>query len=374
MWNVVWPLDEPEPAQVDKSSQTSDLSSKWEQANSGSSSPPSLGCNLLKRSAYMGHKTINNELGRLRQEIKTAKEDKEVLHRGRLFAEEQSRQRGELLKNALQEAKAAIKENRILKTKLGSLQAGTETFSDEEAKRELSLLYHDLEHWKFTHFVAKTSSQEKNDSTPRLESLDISKLDIIQSDIAGLIYRSFWNRFMVGAEHPCGVYLREADSEINKRFPTHIFRHWRCAMSTAMLSLEARGLQEQCNWIIEKVEVCFGRYAVTDRSKRMQQLHDIIARCINLKHKLECQEDTYVFWGSQQYVPFRGDNMRTLVEEDTSDGLVMSSLWPGLWKIIQENEWSIVEKEIVKRIPSLGPSIEMIDDESQKGDTDSDEI
>ncbi|KAJ5824732.1 hypothetical protein N7447_007072 [Penicillium robsamsonii] len=377
MWKVR-PPDEPEPelGQEDKSTQTPDLSSTWGPVTS----------------PYADDKAIHDELERLRQGLKTANENAEVRYKGRLFAEEQSRQRGKLLENTIQEANAARKENRILMTKIASLQAGAETLSDEEAKREMSLLYHDLEYWRFTHFTAKPSAEQRNDPTPRPESPDILTLDIIQSDIAGLIYGSFWNRFMVGAEHPRSDYLRTADSEVNKRckrpekdhyyhcfltpeVSNHIYRHWRCAMSTVMLSMETHGLQEQCNWIIEQVEFCFGRYAVTDKLKRMRQLHDIIARCITLKHRLECQKDTYIFWSSHQFGPFRDENMRTLIEEDDSDGLVGSSLWPALWKIIQPGKWSIVEKEIVKKIPPLIPSIEMIDEmESHQGDTDLDEL
>lgn len=147
-------------------------------------------------------------------------------------------------------------------------------------------------------------------------------------------------------------------------------------MSSAILSLETASLQEQCNWIIENVEACFGRYTVTDRPKRMQQLHDIIARCIKLKHKLDCQEDRYIFWGSYQYgLLFRDDKMRTLIEEDTSDGFIQASLWPGLYKIVQNGEWLIVEKEIVKKIPPITPSVEMSDEmESHEGDPVLDEI
>lgn len=105
-------------------------------------------------------------------------------------------------------------------TKIASLQAGIETFSDEEAKREMCLLYHDLVHWRFTHFAAKPTPQRRNDPThpmPRSDMLDILTLDIIQADIAALIYRSFWNRFMVGSDHLWSNYLRKIDSEIDKQ-------------------------------------------------------------------------------------------------------------------------------------------------------------
>lgn len=101
--------------------------------------------------------------------------------------------------------------------KIASLQAGVETFSDEQVKQEMCLLHHDLEHWRFTHFVAKPKLQQRNDPTPRPDGLDISTLDIIQAHIAGLIYRSFWNGFMVGSDQRLCNYLRKVDSEINKK-------------------------------------------------------------------------------------------------------------------------------------------------------------
>ncbi|CAG8890323.1 unnamed protein product [Penicillium egyptiacum] len=333
------PHNEPEPEQASKSTRTSpELSSRWGQITT----------------------------------VKIAEEKAEIFQRDRLLVEEQARQRGELLENAVQESKVARKENRILMAKIASLQAGVETFSDEQVKREMCLLYRGLEHWRFTHFVTKPAP---HDPKPRSDSLDISTLDIIQADIAGLIYRSFWNQFMVGSDHFWSNYLRKVDSEINKKFSNHISRHWRCAMSSAILSLETPSLEGQCNWIIEQVESCFGRYAVADKPKRMQQLHEVIARCIKFKHKLDCQEDRYIFWGSYQYgLPFRDDKMRTLTE-DTSDGFVQTSLWPGLYKIVQTGEWSTVEKEIVKKIAPETPSVEMIDEmESHECDPDLDEI
>ncbi|KGO51255.1 hypothetical protein PEX1_002350 [Penicillium expansum] len=355
----MWPCDNPEPEQANKSTQTSpDVSSKWGQVTV----------------ACMDHKAICDEVEWLRQRLKTAEAKLGFFQKGRLLAEEQSRQRGELLENAVRETKVARKENRILMTKIASLQAGIDNFSDEEAKKEMCLLYHDLTHWRFTHFAAKPT-QQSNNATPRSDILDISTLDIIQSDIAALIYQSFWNRFMVGSEPLWSNYLFKVDSEIDKQVSNHISRHWRCAMSTAVLSLGAPTLQEQCNWIIEKVEACFGRYAVTDRPKRMKQLHDIIARCIKFKHKLDCQEDRYIFWGSYQYgLPFRDEKMRTLTEEESSDGFVQASLWPGLFKIVEKGEWSVVEKEIVKKIPPVTPSVDMSDEmESHEGDPDLDE-
>ncbi|OQE93465.1 hypothetical protein PENNAL_c0005G10382 [Penicillium nalgiovense] len=342
----MWPYGEPKPEQVNKSTQTSPgLSSRWGQITTG----------------CIDNKAMHDEIERLQRRVKIAEKKAEFFEQDRLLVEEQARQRGELLENAVQESKVARKENRILMAKIASLQAGVETFSDEQVKQEMCLLYHDLEHWRFTHFVAKPKLQQRNDPTPRPDGLDISTLDIIQAHIAGLIYRSFWNGFMVGSD---------------QQVSNHISRHWRCAMSSAVLSLETPSLEEQCNWIIEKVESCFGRYAITERPKRMQQLHDIIARCIKFKHKLDCQEDRYIFWGSYQYgLPFRDDKMRTLTEEDTSDGHVHTSLWPGLYKIVQTGEWSTVEKEIVKKIVPETPSVEMIDEmESHECVADLDEI
>ncbi|KAF3017569.1 hypothetical protein E8E15_002424 [Penicillium rubens] len=302
----MWRYDEPKPEQVNRNTQTSPgLSSRWGQIATD-------------------NKDMHDEIERLQRRVKTAEKKAEFFQQERLLVEEQGRRRGELLEDAVQESEVVRKENRILMAKIASLQAGVETFSDEQIKQEMCLLYHDIERWRFTHFVAKPNLQQRNDPTPRPDGLDISTLDIIQTHIAGLIYH----------------------------------------------------LEKQCNWVIEKVESCFGRYAVTERPKRMQQLHDIIARCIKFKHKLDCQEDRYIFWGSYQYgLPFRDNRMRTLTEEDTSDGHVHTSLWPGLYKIIRTGEWSTVEKEIVKKIAPETPSVGMIDEmESREDVPELDEI
>ncbi|CAG8083503.1 unnamed protein product [Penicillium nalgiovense] len=334
----MWPYGEPKPEQVNKSTQTSPgLSSRWGQITTD-------------------NKAMHDEIERLQRRVKIAEKKAEFFEQDRLLVEEQARQRGELLENAVQESKVARKESswpKLQACKLGLRPSPTNKLSKRCPKL-----------------------QQRNDPTPRPDGLDISTLDIIQAHIAGLIYRSFWNGFMVGSDQRLCNYLRKVDSEINKKFSNHISRHWRCAMSSAVLSLETPSLEEQCNWIIEKVESCFGRYAITERPKRMQQLHDIIARCIKFKHKLDCQEDRYIFWGSYQYgLPFRDDKMRTLTEEDTSDGHVHTSLWPGLYKIVQTGEWSTVEKEIVKKIVPETPSVEMIDEmESHECVADLDEI
>lgn len=256
-------------------------------------------------------------------------------------------------------------------TQMASLQSGTEVFTEEEAKRELCLLYHDLEQWGLSNFRGTPTPTPEQMNNSRIEpETDPLMLNMILSKITGMIFRTFWNRPMVGAESLWGEYLREIDLTVKKQckctecdslivailikeVSNHIALHWRCATSTAMLLLGRPTLQGHCNLIAEEMEKDFGHYAVTDESKRVQQLLEIVWRCVYLKHRLECQADTYMFWCSLSQTPFRNGRMHSLEEKEFSHRYVEVSLWPGLFKMLQDGGWSVVEKEIVKTMPPM---------------------
>jgi uncharacterized protein YbdZ (MbtH family) len=61
-------------------------------------------------------------------------------------------------------------------------------------------------------------------------------------------------------------------------------------------------------------------------------------------------------------MPFRDENMRSLVEEVGSNDTVEYSVWPGLYKILQPGHWAVVEKEIVKTTPSRNDTLSMTDE------------
>lgn len=118
-------------------------------------------------------------------------------------------------------------------------------------------------------------------------------------------------------------------------------------MSIATVSLEIPTLQAKCNQIVDQTERLFGQYSITDRTKRLEQLHYILWRCIQFKQKLECQDHTYMLWRSHSQTPFREKRMCSLTEMDP-DEWVELSLWPCLNKINASGEWCVIEKEIVK--------------------------
>ncbi|KAJ5542737.1 hypothetical protein N7535_005161 [Penicillium sp. DV-2018c] len=271
-----------------------------------------------------------------KQQIKSAQTNAQSFQKRLLFAEEQSRRRAELCTEAVQAAEEARKENRILMRKIASLQFGLETLTDGDIKREMCSIYHELERWVFNHFGGK----DLKSSDPGLE--------YIQSAISDIIYRKFWNRFAVGCEDSLSAYLHRADCVIRCDFPSHISRHWRYAMSTAVLSLEKEKLQSQCKEVLEWVESSFAH--LTERQNRKAPLLGIIQRCIQFKHTLECQEDTYRFWCSKHQTPFRHDEMRRTNEDDSFEGLVEFSMWPSLRKAVQGDEWAVIEKEVVRQI------------------------
>jgi len=118
-------------------------------------------------------------------------------------------------------------------------------------------------------------------------------------------------------------------------------------MSKATASLESLTLQAHCKKIVDETESLFGQYSVSDKTKRLDQLCDILWRCIQFKQKLECQEDTYILWCSHPKMPFRNERMYSLTEKMDPEEWVELSLWPCLHKVNSIGEWSVIEKEIV---------------------------
>ncbi|KAJ6068392.1 hypothetical protein N7499_010279 [Penicillium canescens] len=98
------------------------------------------------------------------------------------------------------------------------------------------------------------------------------------------------------------------------------------------------------------------------RSHRTSQLSDLIQRCVQLKQSLECQDGAYIFRRSHPRMPFRDENMRSLVEEVGSNDTVEYSVWPGLYQILQPGNWAVVEKEIVKTTSSRIDTLSMTDE------------
>jgi hypothetical protein len=119
-------------------------------------------------------------------------------------------------------------------------------------------------------------------------------------------------------------------------------------MSIATASLEIPTLQAKCNHIVDQTERLFGQYSITDRTKRLNQLQDILWRTIQFKQKLECQEGTYMLWRSHSKTPFRKERMCSLTKATDPDEWVELSLWPGLYKTNPSGDWCVIEKEIVK--------------------------
>ncbi|KAJ6050330.1 uncharacterized protein N7446_005430 [Penicillium canescens] len=136
------------------------------------------------------------------------------------------------------------------------------------------------------------------------------------SHIAALMFTTFWVRFMVGYGPSWNNYLCGLDQEV-------------------------RGLY---------------------RSHRTSQLSDLIQRCVQLKQSLECQDGAYIFRRSHPRMPFRDENMRSLVEEVGSNDTVEYSVWPGLYQILQPGNWAVVEKEIVKTTSSRIDTLSMTDE------------
>lgn len=117
--------------------------------------------------------------------------------RAELFAGEKIRRLSELLDSARETEIIARKENNILTSNIATLQTGIQTLTDDDIKKEMTVLYHELEQWvvKYceTHFP-----HQPEDGSARCKSQQVAA---IQSEISILILRNFWTATFVG----CGV-------------------------------------------------------------------------------------------------------------------------------------------------------------------------
>jgi hypothetical protein len=146
--------------------------------------------------------------------VQDAERQAEALRIDRLIAEEKARGTAELLEDVTRGAKAARKENHVLKTQVAKLQSGIETFTNEQAKQEMCLLYNDLKQWSFSHFRIASALGERDDTVEPEERYEALSQDVLQSEIAGLIYRSFWTTFSVNYGAYRDEHFRKLDGEV----------------------------------------------------------------------------------------------------------------------------------------------------------------
>lgn len=122
-----------------------------------------------------------------------------------------------MLEDVTREARAIRKENRVLTMKIAKLQAGIEIFTDEQAKQEMRLLYSDLKQWIFTHFRRTSALGEGDGPLESEQKYDAFNLNLVYSEVAGMIYWSFWTIFSVGYGAHWDEHFRKLDREIKKQ-------------------------------------------------------------------------------------------------------------------------------------------------------------
>lgn len=119
-------------------------------------------------------------------------------------------------------------------------------------------------------------------------------------------------------------------------------------MSGASLSLNHETIEATVIELINHMEANFGHHSHTASKRRTNQLHGILWRCIQLKQKLECQQDTYIFWSTRSHMPFDTNSMLDLSEVKNRSPHILYSLWPGLVKVLSTGLSSVIQKEVVK--------------------------
>ncbi|CAG8300865.1 unnamed protein product [Penicillium salamii] len=283
--------------------------------------------------------------------------------RAELFASEKIRRLSELLDAARETEIIARKENNILTSDIATLQTGIQSLTDDEIKKDMTVLYHELEQWvvKYceTHFL-----NQPEDGSARCKSQQVAA---IQSEISMLILRNFWTVTFVG----CGVQgdqcVAQMTEVIRNQCPNHVAQHWRYAMSIGAINLGRSNLQSQCHnitrWVGNIASLPFA-----ERERQITQLDSLLGRCIALKHRIEYQEDSYIFWVSVSGVPFRGESMRDPLKGNPVDQVVECSLWPAIRKVLGPGNWEIIAREVVRTIPLEPPRVAI---ESQNSEWES---
>jgi hypothetical protein len=152
-----------------------------------------------------------------------------------------------MLEDVTREARAIRKENRVLTTKIATLQAGIEIFTDEQAKQEMCLLYNDLKRWSFTQFRRTPSLGEGDDALEAEEKYDTFNLKVAQSEIAGMIYCSFWTTFSVGYGADWEEQFRKLDREIKKQCECPQEKPSNRALSNGIRYQPRRSSLERCD-------------------------------------------------------------------------------------------------------------------------------
>lgn len=168
-----------------------------------------------------------------------------------------------------------------------------------------------------------------------------------------------------------GLFRVSPDSPLHQLIsqpgPTHIWSHWNSATSTAVSALAAPGLKRTRAHIIQTVEMEFGRHSGTDPAIRKKQLDDLLVRFIDVKGKLESQNDRYSFWRLVPDMPFNNKTMVSLTGECPPHGVVHSILSPLLVKSGPcRGEHTVVHKAVVKLMPELSHGGRAVDSERQQ--------
>ncbi|KAJ5115504.1 hypothetical protein NUU61_001263 [Penicillium alfredii] len=339
-----------------------ELSGSEDQVPSGTRLDDSGGLDIdtMSKEAY-DNDAVTADINQLQQTIIKVEKETECLRQDLICAAERDKRQEELLEESRKLANNAIKDNKILLFKVATLQKWADDLVDNDAKEKMRLLYQYLDAWVRRHFGQSYSNDMTVCLAPEEDGMgedDNQPPTIydIQAEVTRLIFQSTWTRFMIGFEGAFWNHqLRELDTEIQKLCPTHVRHHWRSATSMTGESLSEQSLGEDCHRIVDSIEVQFAQYSTTDKTKRTQQLRRFLWQCFEFKGRLERQEHVYCFWCSQFGMPFRATDMHNSTgrtgSKDTE--VVERSLWPRLYKVLPSQQWSLLEKEVVRTMQKI---------------------
>lgn len=154
-------------------------------------------------------KKADNAADELRVTLVEAERQCQISQKAKLCADEKCRRLTELMEKSEQTASETRKENNILTSKIATLQTGIEIFTDDQVKHEMTMLYHELEQWIFSH-IADTVLIEPGTGP----ECNTQRLIQVQSSICGWIHQNFWSSFFVGFGPSYSQYMMSLDNAV----------------------------------------------------------------------------------------------------------------------------------------------------------------
>ncbi|KAE8153552.1 hypothetical protein BDV25DRAFT_136846 [Aspergillus avenaceus] len=284
----------------------------------------------------------------------------QILRNERL-AIERCRRLQEQLQKQQEQAEAVLtqRDNQIslLTQRVSSLVYCPNFMDDDNISRDMRRLGYLVAAWATTNF--RKSEQLNRLTAESLRAKDMycygdeepqtfhERLIVVRAVVSWYIYNYIFMWAFVGSgSRQADVDLASVALEIQRQCPSFVSVHWQTATSIGMQTLSRHILNDKCISVCHGVEHILSEYSPTESGSRIHTLSRIVAKCLELKHRMKRQESGYIFFRSPSGHMYTPDSMQNEARTQDLPQLVRSSLWPGLLKRMSDSTL-VVQPEIV---------------------------